>query len=273
MTAAIWHLEEYNTGAIQNRAQLFTAIRAAFLLAGWTLHQDIYTLSGEPTLELSRVLSSATKGTIYMRVTQLNSNFGGHFEVRMSTQPTFGVNTTNDRYNTFFLPWQNNDAEIAQSNWKIMSCIHPEAGMIHIYRNVPSGLFSWCGWMRPIQKPSFFNEDLFPYAMLWATQGLSVTPRMWGRHPQDNPYSNADPSLYPLWSNNYQFTNEETFNYATNLRELYPSLIFRHPRGWYGTTSADIVKGQYQFPGDKYITPQGAEYLPCALPSGMSIRI
>ena len=272
MTAAVWHLEDYPTGAIQNRAQLFTAVKTAFLLAGWTLHQDIYTLAGEPTLELSRVLSGATKGTIYMRVTHLASNASGEYEVRTSTEPTFGADTTNPRYTYFFLARQTSDAVVAQSNWKIMSCLHPEAGMIHLYRNIPQINYAWCGWMRPIQKPTFFDENVFPYAMLWSASAFSAVPSMWGKHPQDNPYTNTSPAIYHLWGTS-AFNNEETLNYATNLRELYPSMIFRTIRGWYGTTSADIVKGQYQFPGDKYITPQGAEYLACALPSGMAIRI
>lgn len=265
MTAATINITNYSIGALATKEQLLNALKNALILAGWTILNDTVSIgSGNFRVDMSRTQNASAKGTLYLRIS--TSSAGGMFTALSSDTADFAAVSNALTIGTLV-------ANLAVTSWSFLSCLHPEAQTVSFSAQENSSFrYGAIGAVRPIQKPSWIDENIFNYGiMMGASTVGAVTYDIWGAPTAaKNPNHPSQALISPTNTNSY--SPQLLFNQPVNQREIYPSLTFRNSAGWYGTTSADIVICSAETIQDDLILSSGAIYKTMVPSAGYGIR-
>lgn len=267
MTAAQWTLTEFSAGQIADRPAFATQLRLAFLAAGFT---SVNNISTNPTTQLiqfdvSRSYNNRARGTQFLRITLPSTDTGSLYQTFSTAYSDFSRLSPSRPNHTWITRYPSTAI-------KFLSVNHPEANIVHVYSTGDLTAQSHAGIIRPLQIPSFINEDIYPYGIHVSGQSNNRFTTIGEATAINNAYHPAS-DIGSIFTPTTSFQNSDTFNFVSAQRELYPSIVFRTNRGWFGTTSADICYASYILPGDKLILPSGAQYLACVPFFGGAIRI
>lgn len=235
-------------GAVQSLAagftqqQLYDFLKAQLLAVGFTLHEE-YTVSTTKHMVFSLVLDAAkAKGTVYYRVGVTSAmavdwqlydtwNTGTHTGTNASSAGSASFSTAS--------AYQSVTAFRAGEAWLVW------AG------NTTNTSHRWLlGMLRPAYKPSYWDEDTWPYA-LHATSGAVST---WSLSAL-SPFSSTSVALVAL------ATSAVGANPYTNKREVLPGLVFylAASPALLGRTSDDFAQVPNQTVGDTIQVTAGSE--------------
>jgi hypothetical protein len=134
-------------------------IRDALINAGYTLFHS-YTSGSNEVRVMALQQSNATKGTIFLQVTV---NSGGSIIYSLHETWTPGTNTGTGTNSTTATTITTGNGTTALT---IYAIAHPEFKGLSLEQGTAQGIL---GVMRPLKNnliPSWWNENLFPYAFL-----------------------------------------------------------------------------------------------------------